>query len=350
MRTWLTGILIIVIGASSAWTQGDEPDLFALISGRDPAVVQAAIDAGADVNVRQTQGLEATPLMWATGVGDPAFVEMLIEAGADVDVRDTMGDPAINWAAYYGNTPAIALLLDAGADTELVGHGTPVQIVMRRGHQHSLAVLIDHLDQQPDRSTVEEALEAAALSGDVPAISALAAHVEMASARDWAGRPLLQAAARANQSAAIEALINAGAPVDAEDVIGFTALFEAAREGQSDAVAALLAGGANPNHVSHERALSLTPLHLAAIGGDVDSVSLLIDAGANLDAVGTMGATPLLWALFEGTHEVALILVEAGADTTIAGNFGDTARPIAVAREWDDVVAAIDAQIAQPQD
>ena len=347
MRIGLTGLLIAIAGLNLTWAQDGESDLFTLISGRDPAVVQAAINAGADVNMRQTTGLEATPLMWATGVGDPAFVEMLIVAGAEVDVRDAMGDPAINWAAYYGNTGAISLLLEAGADTELVGHGTPVQIVMRRGHQHSLAVLVDHLGSVPQRSATEAAIEVAALTGDVATLEMLASDADMSAARDWAGRPVLQAAARGNQPDAIAALIGAGAPVDADDAIGFTALFEAARDGHSEAVAALLAGGADPNHVSHESALALTPTHLAAIGGDVDSVRFLIEADVNLDAVGTMGATPLLWALFEGSREAALLLVEAGTDTSIAGNFGDTARPIAEARGWDDVIAAIDARSAQ---
>lgn len=333
----------ILVTASPVFAQDEAPDLFALISDRDMAGLEAAIAAGANVNQRQGEGLEATPLMWSTG-REAQFTRVLLEAGAEVDVRDAMGDPAINWAAYYGNTDAVALLLAAGADTELTGHGTPVEIVMRRGHAASLALLLDHRGETPDRSAAEAALEAAAIAGDADTISALAAHVDIATARDWAGRPVLQAAARANQAAAVAALIEAGAPVDGEDAIGFTALFEASRDGSLEAVEALIAAGADVNHVSGENALSLTALHLAAIGNHVDIVDALLAAGADTDAVGTMGATPLLWAMFEGSREAALRLVEAGTDLAIANEFGATALTGAESLEWDDVAAAIRAR------
>lgn len=340
----MIGAAVLVFASAAA--QDDTPDLFALISDRDLAGLEAAISAGADVNARQSAGLEATPLMWTTG-READYTRVLLEAGAEVDVRDAMGDPAINWAAYYGNTDTIALLLAAGADTELTGHGTPVEIVMRRGHEASLSLLLDHRGERPDRSVAEAALEAALVAGDTDTISALAAHVDIAMARDWAGRPVLQAAARADQASAASALIEAGAPVDGVDAIGFTALFEAARDGSLDAVEALIAAGADVNHVSGENALSLTALHLAAIGNHVEIVDALLAAGANTDAVGTMGATPLMWAIFEGSREAALRLVEAGTDVTIEGRFGDTALSAAEAYEWEDVAAAIRERIPE---
>lgn len=342
----LPTLVTVLLTAATAAAQDDAPDLFALISARDMAGLEAAIAAGADVNQRQSEGLEATPLMWSTG-READYTRVLLEAGAEVDVRDAMGDPAINWAAYYGNTDAVALLLAAGADTELPGHGTPVEIVMRRGHEASLALLLDHRGEAPDRSAAEAALEAAALAGDADTIAAMAAHVDVATARDWAGRPVLQAAVRANQASAVSALIEAGAPVDGVDAIGFTALFEAARDGSLEAVEALIAAGADVNHVSGENALSLTALHLAAIGNHVEIVDALLAAGADTDAVGTMGATPLMWSIFEGSREAALRLVEAGTDLTVEGRFGDTALSAAEAYEWDDVAAAIRERIPE---
>ncbi|MEE2565921.1 ankyrin repeat domain-containing protein [Hyphobacterium marinum] len=343
MRFFVTLAAALGLACAQGHAQEDRPDLFALIGAGDVEGFTAALDAGAAINVRQDTGLEATPLMWATGVDNPVFVDTLIAAGAEIDTRDAMGDPAINWAAYYGRLPAISALLDAGADTDLTGHGTPVEIVMRRGHQAALAILIDHRNERPDRHAAEAALEAAVMAGDTGTITALANYVDVASARDWAGRPVLQSAARAGQGEAVRALIEAGADPDARDRIGFTALHEAAREGRTGAVAALLAAGADPNARSEPSGLSLTPLHMAATANQVDALRLLLDAGADPDVTGTMGATPLLWATFEGAREAALALVEAGADTSIAGNFGDTARAVAEAREWDDVVAAIDA-------
>lgn len=330
------------LALSPAHAQDETPDLFALIGAGDVEGFNAALEAGADINVRQEAGLEATPLMWATGVDNPVFIETLIAAGSEIDTRDAMGDPAINWAAYYGRLSAISTLLEAGADTDLTGHGTPVEIVMRRGHQAALALLLDHRNETPERSAAEAALEAAAMQGDSVTIAGLAGFVDIVTARDWAGRPVLQSAARSGQGDAITALTVAGAEPNARDRIGFTALHEAAREGRAEAVAALLAAGADPDARSEPGGLSLTPLHMAATANQVEVLSLLLEAGADPNVTGTMGATPLLWATYEGAREAALILVEAGADTSIAGNFGDTARAVAEAREWDDVVAAID--------
>jgi len=347
MHRCLLAFIVALIPLNFAHAGDQETDLFALISARNLDGLEAAIEQGANVQVRQSEGLEATPLMWATGVEDPRFVEVLIAAGAEVNARDKMGDPAINWAAYYGRVPAIARLLEAGADTHLTGHGDAVEIVMRRGHQGALALLLKHRNTVLDRSVLEAAIEASAIAGDSEAINTLATFTDISKARDWAGRPVLQAAARANQPTSIETLVKAGAPVDAVDSIGFTALFEAARQGSDQAVVALLEAGADPNHVAAANALSLTPLHLAATAGNVEVMNLLIEAGANLNATGTMGATPLLWAEFEGHKATALALIAAGANTGIAGKFGDTARSVAQSQGWEEVVAAIDAQAAE---
>ncbi|HAQ36752.1 MAG: hypothetical protein CMF74_09540 [Maricaulis sp.] len=336
--TSLLAAIILLTGTATA--QDEAPDLFALISDRDMAGLEAAIAAGADVNQRQSAGLEATPLMWSTG-REAEFTRVLLDAGAEVNVRDAMGDPAINWAAYYGNTDAVALLLAAGAETELTGHGNAAEIVMRRGHSAALALILDHRGASPDRSAAEAALEAAALRGDAATIAALSRHVEVASARDWAGRPVLQAAARANQVEAIAALINAGAPVDGADAIGFTALIEASRDGALEAVEALIAAGADVNHVSGENALSLTPLHLAAIGDNADIVALLLDAGADREPVGVMGATPLLWAIFEGAQAAALALATAGAEGNARVGEGPTALEMTEQLGWTQVAETL---------
>jgi ankyrin repeat protein len=62
----------------------------------DIATVQVLLSAGAEVNVRDKNGM--TPLMWAARWGDTPRVEALVEAGGKVDARDTNGRTALDWA------------------------------------------------------------------------------------------------------------------------------------------------------------------------------------------------------------------------------------------------------------
>jgi ankyrin repeat protein len=328
---------LLIFLAFAGWASAqDDADLFALIGAKDVAGLEDALENGADPNRRQDGGLAATPLMWATGMDNPRLVAVLLEAGADVNTVDAMGDPAINWAAYYGHVGAIELLLEAGADTFLTGHGNAVEIVMRRGHQEALRVLLQHRGSLPNRSGIEVALEDALTSGDMDTLSALAGDMDINNARDFAGRPVIQSAARAGAADAIAWLASQDYDIDATDAIGFTALFEAARDGQSAAVAALIAAGADVNHLSDANALSLTTLHLAAIGGDVESVRLLLDAGADPDAQGRLGGTALMWAAFEGSREAAQLLIERGANAELATQDGTTFGAIATQRGWSE--------------
>jgi uncharacterized protein len=332
--------IILLMNSSFALAQTDV-DLFSLIGENDVAGIVDALEQGADPDQRQTTGLEATPLMWATGGADPAILAALISAGADVNVVDTMGDPAINWAAYYGNVAAIELLLAAGADTTLTGHGNAVEIVMRRGHQDALQIILSHQGRLAERAPDEMAIIDAIAADDMDTLNGQSDAIDvrgLRGLRDFAGRPALQVAARDDAANAIRWLVEAGADVDAVDSIGFTALFEAARDGQADAVTVLLELGADASLAAYENALSLTPLHMAATGDHAGIVTALIAAGADTDARGTMGGTALMWAVFEGSRDAARALLEGGADPSIATQDGSSFISIAEQRGWDDLV------------
>lgn len=340
-ETQTTRLITALFALLLAPAHAQGPDLFSIIGEGDVPALRAALDTGADPNVRQAEGYKATPLMWAASRPGPEMASMLLEAGAQVNARDAMGDPAINWATYYGHAGVVAALLDAGADPTLFGHGQAADIAMRMGHQDVLAVLVSASASKTEQSTLERALESATASGAVEVIHGLAALTSVAHARDWSGRPLLHTAARAGEAAAASTLIEAGADVNGTDAIGFTALFEAAREGRAEMVNVLIAAGADLNHVADPSGMGLTPLHLAAIGGDVATVEALLRAGVTLDARGTNGGTAFLWGAFEGKRDVLLTLIGAGADPTIPNDSGDTVLPFAESQRWHDVVAAI---------
>ena len=81
-----------------------------------PESVQAALDAGANVNARTESG--STPLAIAAAWNEnPAVVRTLLDAGADLEARDEIGwTPLIGAARWNANSAVARTLLDAGAD------------------------------------------------------------------------------------------------------------------------------------------------------------------------------------------------------------------------------------------
>ncbi|OLF81514.1 hypothetical protein AWH62_02250 [Maricaulis sp. W15] len=339
------GLMLPAVGAPLA-AQWPEAVRTALEAG-DADALAAALEAGADPDARAEGGLQATALMYATSNPDPAMARVLIEAGADIHVRDTMGDPAVNWAAYYGHAAIVQMLFEAGADGEASGHGSVAEIALRRGHQATLAVALDATGQAPARLAVDAVLERAVIAGDTATVAAIAEWHDVASARDWAGRPLTHAAAGAGQAETLGLLLANGADPDAVDAIGYTALFEAARTDQVAIVEQLIEVGADLNRAGAENGMALTAVHLAAIAGHTAMLSRLAEAGADLDVQGVSGATPLYWAAFEGQREAVLALLDAGADPDVRSETAPGFAEIAEMLDWPDVAARLAERAAE---
>ena len=77
---------------------------------RDPAIVQALLDAGADVNAKDIRGM--TPLLYAVSSEEQnaATIKLLLAKGADPRVKDASGEDALAWAGKFNNPAAISLL------------------------------------------------------------------------------------------------------------------------------------------------------------------------------------------------------------------------------------------------
>lgn len=81
--------------------------------------MKVLIEAGAEVNRKNKEG--KTALMYAAKEFSPKIyeslerVKLLIKAGADVNAKDNKGDTALKRAKKVGNAEIIQLLLDAGA-------------------------------------------------------------------------------------------------------------------------------------------------------------------------------------------------------------------------------------------
>jgi uncharacterized protein len=126
------GAIVVITATVAAWWFSPGQQLkrrnAALIEAArvgDVKAVEAALDAGTDVNARDADGI--TLLMYAA-LGDhpeianpapsdhPAIVEILIKRGADVNAKTDTGFVALFWAARYGHDRVAKVLISHGAD------------------------------------------------------------------------------------------------------------------------------------------------------------------------------------------------------------------------------------------
>jgi len=80
-----------------------------------PEMVKTLLDAGAEVNAKDSRGI--TPLAFAVASTrqDARVVRMLLEKGADISVVSEAGETALDWARKFGSRDVIAVLEKAGA-------------------------------------------------------------------------------------------------------------------------------------------------------------------------------------------------------------------------------------------
>lgn len=276
--------------------------------GSSIEIVQILIDAGADVNRRDSAGSAVwdfsptwgpssvekwhaliqssldvnsrgvkneTPLIFVcAGYVAPttdssfiqarcAIVQLLLDAGAEVDVFDQYDDSPLRAAAAAGNSEAVKILLKAGANPNLTGTGTRGALFEAAMHGHARIVqALLQAGAQVEVGTLGSRIRSFPVytSGlvDVEGVTPLIASVE------------------GGHVQAVRLLVDAGADVNRADAGGFTALMGAARTGH------------------------------------VGLVKFLLERGANLDAVDTSGKNARTHAVeFKHQNDIAPILLKA---------------------------------------
>lgn len=88
-----------------------------LQDGQEPPLVNALIQAGADLNF-QRNGKGDTPLIGAASLGAEEVGLKLVQAGARPEPRGFFGETALHWASLLGEERLVKALLD-GSDLEL---------------------------------------------------------------------------------------------------------------------------------------------------------------------------------------------------------------------------------------
>jgi uncharacterized protein len=197
------GQLTRILGANpalaSSWINGCTPlHHFADAPGHRPnadAVVDALVAAGADLDahVRDSWHHE-TPLHWAASNDDVVLIDALLDAGADIEHPGSSidGGPPVQSALGYAQWSAVRRLWERGAETGL-SHAAVL------GLTETVTSLVE-AEQPADRDDISVAFWNACRAGQLPVARYLLAHgAELDWPAPWDGSTPLDAATAKHQ-------------------------------------------------------------------------------------------------------------------------------------------------------
>ena len=268
----IAGLSLLTFGLAGSAVAAEKAALADAAEQRNAALFRKLLDAGADVNATQVDGM--TALHWAVYNDDVATARMLVRAGAKVSAANRYGVPALSLASTNGNAEMVKLLLEAGADAKAALPGG------------------------------ETVLMTAARAGNLDTVKALLARGADPNGRERNDQTAIMWAAAEGHAPVVQALIDAGADIRAKVRSGFTPLFFAAREGNIEVARTLLQAGVNVNEVIEPPERSAAQMD-RRLGVTLNSASF---------KPVRKGTSPLLMAVENGHFELAIALVDAGAD------------------------------------
>ena len=291
------------------------PASFEALRRGDASSVRAAVEKGADVNIRDADG--NTLLMQAATYGTAADVDWLLAHGANVNAANNAGHTAL--MRSVPDLDKIKLLVEHGADVNVSAAGkTPLMIAAGiRSAEDVVGYLI-------------------AKGADLKAIDAQGVDAVMTAASAGAAgnvKILLDAGASGSSGANIRriraTLRNDKLDESTRDRLkkraeGITALINAAHVDCEKCIRLLLDHGADAKARTDA---GLTALHYAAFQGNLTVVNLLLEAGAPVNVADDRGLTPLMMAANSRNKsaEVVRALLGRGADVHAKDEFGRTA-------------------------
>ena len=103
---WTAALLAVMFAAPSFAASGDA-ELLKAARGGDTAAARALINAGANVNAQDDDGM--TALMWTAFWGHTDAVRLLLNAGANANMQDNRGETALIKTAQWGRASSSLL-------------------------------------------------------------------------------------------------------------------------------------------------------------------------------------------------------------------------------------------------
>jgi ankyrin repeat protein len=275
-------------------------------------------------------------LVTAVRAGDVASMSAALDAGADANVKDAEGTPAVMLATLYAGAPALQLLLDRGADPNAVNGAHATALIWAAGDGEKVRALLKkgadpNIQSGPGRTAL---LTAASRDGAFEVVKMLVEKGADINAKDhlegfvWAGAgantPLIEAA-KTRDARTVRYLLDKGADVNAKDQLGGTALLQAVVRGNVEVVKLLLERGAEVNYKAS--GFQITPLIGAAHRESVEIADLLLKHGAKVEDTDVSGSTALMWAAYPDHANPELVerLLKAGANRDAKNKEGETA-------------------------
>lgn len=265
--------------------------------------------------------------------GNAYLVSTLIDAGADVNDRDSNGGSVLSLAVRAGNVEIVKILMASGCEID-----NTVDQVLHEAASTNRVDLIEFLcksfasiDVNSVNSDGRTPIHIAAALGYVEVLSFCLSVGGNADLVDWNGWTPLHFAAAGGHVEAVKFLLDCSNSKYVINNEGKTAFVLAADNGHSHLLSLLrlddlLQRAARLDDVHGlksclaEGALvdgrdqnGWTPLHRAAFKGRIDCVKVLLNHGAHVDVVDDAGYTPLHCALEAGHVQVALLLIAHGA-------------------------------------
>jgi len=116
-----------------------------------PAVMEALLARGADVNAQVNGGQTTGGTALTMSGSQYELVHILLEKGADVNATDNHGATALILAASAGEYNSVMELLSKGADATVKSKwGTALECATEKGHAQIISLLTNPGDKQPE--------------------------------------------------------------------------------------------------------------------------------------------------------------------------------------------------------
>lgn len=289
-------------------------DLDAAVRNGNAGLAKAAIEAGADPNMKRGESY----LRGCIERGHLEVMALLLSAGADLETNErlqgglTAGGPPL-FAAIVAPQPTttrlnmLKMLIDAGADPLItIGGRSGMSHAVKEGNTQIADLLRKHgLDYGPREMVAFNRLDEV--------------------------RPIVE------QNP--EILRQRFSPIYGTDPgLGPTLLGTALWHGHREIAYFLIEQGAPLDMVE---GLASTPVHLAAKGGDPELIRLLVSHGVDVNTPDSRHDTPLLDCVWHASPEVVSALIESGADVNAQRFDGKTSLHLAASRNRSRIVQLI---------
>lgn len=267
-------------------------------------IVKLLLDAGADVNIVDTQD-ERTPLMQASGRGHVRAAQELLDAPSiEVNTQDSQGNTALILACKNNRTEIVKLLLDrSDINTRLINHDG--QTAYDVAQEPEIQALLMQAQNKTGDQEIVNALNVHGVSASAP-VSAADIHAALASDADGS----LVTAATYGRTQTVKSLLDAGASLIGKHAAGIPALEAAAKNGHLDTVKVLLTYICARNNLNF---MNSTALISAAQYGHHEIAKELVAKGATINLQDSVGKTALVHAILGQHEDIVTLLLNAHA-------------------------------------